>query len=94
MDCDVHLGYDLGLEGYLLYRLLFPCFCFFDFISLLASWLLGFLVFRLLGFLASRLLSFSAFCWLMRLLVAFWLSLFASWLLHPFIGFWIWLPAS
>ena len=42
----------------------------------LASWLLGFLAFRLLGFSASGLLGFSAFCWFMRLLVAFWL--FAS----------------
>ena len=94
-----------------------------------------FLAFRPLGFLASRLLCFFAFCWFARLLVAFWLWLFAFsafpvplrqvafWLLrlfglcgfwglwlfapsaftvplwaflllHPFIGFWIWLPAS
>ena len=42
----------------------------------LASWLLGFLAFRLLNFSASGLLGFSAFCWFMRLLLAFWL--FAS----------------
>ena len=45
-------------------------------LGFLASWLLGFLAFRLLGFSASGLLGFSAFCWFMRLLVAFWL--FAS----------------
>ena len=97
----------------------------------LASWLLGFSASWLLGFWASGLLGFSAFCWFMRLLVAFWLfassafpvplrqvafwllRLFAGlcgfwrllaasafrilrafWLLRPFIGFWIWLPAS
>ena len=45
-------------------------------LGFLASWLLGFLAVQLLGFWASGLLGFSAFCWFMRLLVAFWL--FAS----------------
>ena len=45
-------------------------------LGFLASWLLGFLASWLLGFSASGLLGFSAFCWFMRLLVAFWL--FAS----------------
>ena len=116
----------------------FHCFFGGGFFSLLASWLLGFSASWLLGFLASRLLGFLAACWLMRLVVAFLLWLFASsafpvplrqvafwlfrlfadlwiygfwrlwpfassafpvplrafWLLHPFIGFWIWLPAS
>ena len=69
------------------------CFLFlFSAFGFLASWLFG--------FSASRLLGFSAFCWLMRLLVAFWLwpafpvPLRALWLFHPFIGVWIWLPAS
>ena len=64
----------------------------------MASWLLGFSASWLLGFLASRLLGFSAFYWFMRLLVAFWLWLFASsafpvplrqvafWLLRLFAG--------
>ena len=80
-------------------------FCF-RLLGFLPFWLLGFLAFRLLGFLASRLLGFSSFCWFMRLLVAFWLWLFASsafpvplrqvafWLLR-LCGFWrLWLFAS
>ena len=54
---------------------------FFGFVfafGFLASWRLGFSASWLLGFLASRLLGFSASCWFMRLLVAFWLWLFAS----------------
>ena len=60
----------------------------------------------LLGFLASWLLGFSACCWFMRLLVAFWLWLFASsafpvpfrqvafWLLRLCGFWWLWLFAS
>ena len=51
-------------------------FFFFFFFFFFRFWLLGFLAFRLLGFSASGLLGFSAFCWFMRLMVAFWL--FAS----------------
>ena len=47
-------------------------------LGFLAFWLLGFSASWLFGFSASRLLGFSAFCWFMRLLVAFWLWLFAS----------------
>ena len=43
------------------------CFAF----GFLAPWLFGFLAFGLLGFSVSGLLGFSAFCWFMRLLVAF-----------------------
>ena len=76
-------------------------------LGFLAFRLLGFLASRLLGFLALVFAS-SAFpvplrqvaFWLWRL-CGFWLAssaftvpLWAFWLLHPFIGFWIWLPAS
>ena len=61
--------------------------CFFP---LLASWFLGFVASWLLGFSAAFWLL-RLFRWFMRLLAAL---AFRIWLLHPFIGFWIWLPAS
>ena len=85
-----------SLEGYLF----FHCFFF----PLMAFWLLGFLASWLLGFLASWLLGFSA-SWLwpfassafpvpLRQVAFRLLRLLAGWLLHPFIGFRMWLPAS
>ena len=68
-----------------------------------ASGLFGFLAlaFRILCIPSSSsaggILAFAAFRWFMRP-KAFCILCFPSscafWLLHPFIGFWMWLPAS
>ena len=59
----------------------------------------GFLAFRIFCILsfssAGGVLALAAFCWFMRLLAALAFRILrAFWLLRPFIGFWIWLPAS
>ena len=59
----------------------------------------GFLAFRTLCIPSSSsaggVLAFAAFRWFMRLLAALAFRILrAFWLLRPFIGFWIWLPAS
>ena len=83
------------LLGFLAFRLLgFLASWLFGF---LASWLFGFLAFWLLGFWAFRFfVGLCGFWWLFFAFAssAFPVPLWAFWLLHPFIGFWIWLPAS
>ena len=90
-------------RGFLVGRGILFSFFFFlgggNCFSLLASWLLGILASWLLGILAFWLFGFLAF-WLFGFLaLAFRILCFPSsslgfWLLHPFIGFWLWLPAS
>ena len=96
------------LLGFLAFRLL--GFLAFWLLGFSASWLFGFLLvyaafggflalaFRILCIPSSSSRWRFGFCCFWRLWLfassAFPVPLRAFWLLHPFIGFWIWLPAS